>query len=57
MEEYIKLYDECMNAYYSEEADLIEASIQEANLRTEMWKEYMWYKHEDYMLWIKANCY
>lgn len=57
MEEYIKLYDECMNAYYSEEADLIEASIQDANLRTEMWQEYMWYKHEDYMLWIRANCY
>ena len=51
MKEYIRLYDECMYNIYSEEADLIEEAIQEANLVTELWYEYMWYKHEDYMLW------
>lgn len=57
MEDYVQLYDECMTNYYSEEADLIEEAIQEANLRTAMWEEYMWYKHEDYMLWLRTNCY
>lgn len=55
MEEYIRLYDECMYNMHSEEADLIEEAIQEANLRTAMWEEYMWYKHEDYMLWKLNN--
>ena len=57
MEEYVKLFDECMYNMHSEEADLIEQAIQEANLTIAMWEEYMWYKHEDYMLYIKANCY
>lgn len=51
MEEYVRLYDECMYNMYSEEADLIEEANQEADLRAAILEEYMWYKHEDYMLW------
>lgn len=57
MEEYVKLFDECMYNMHSEEADLLESVAEEANMIADLLLEHMWYKHEDYMLWKALNRY
>lgn len=53
MEEYVKLYDECIYNMHSEEADRLAREQAELELIQDMYEEYMWYKHEDYMLYKK----
>lgn len=51
LKEYFEKYDELMNLVYSEETDRIAEDEMEAQLRADLHEEYMWYTHEDYMLW------
>lgn len=53
MEEYVRLYDECMYNMHSEEADSLAREQAELELIQDMYEEYMWYKYEDYMLFNK----
>ena len=54
-------YDALQELICSEEADfLAEELLQEQReliLMEDAHEQYMWYKHEDYMLYIKANMY
>ena len=55
LKEYFEKYDELMNLVYSEETDIIAYAEMENQLKADLIEEYMWYKHEDYMLWKRES--
>lgn len=55
IEDYLQALDACMEDSYSKEADIIAEEKYEDDLREELLNEFMWYKHEDYMLWNLNN--
>ena len=53
MEDYLEALNACMEDSYSREADIIAEEQYEDALREDLLDEYMWYKYEDYMLYLR----